>query len=450
MGTQIQETTRSARAELSSGVRTVSVAEDTAPSASEGVDVQDWDQVAIVFGGDANGSIDVQAWLRYAKYDKGSGRADIWVPQDEKTGVPVVGYTAGSTSAGEIVVNTYGADRLHCLVTGLTGPSNAYIKYYGLTPKGGASQPLPGGSAAVSVLSGAKIQLTDWTNDSVLSSTGGVGVAGLDDSGEPTFRTLRVDTSGRQRVVGAAAEDAAVAGYPVLAGGRYDAADRTLDDGDVGALAVTAAGHLIVSVGGGSGTSLAVAGSVAHDSAVSTQYPVVTGSVASAADPTAVSADQDVVRDSADLYGYKRTRSKAYDAVANADRVSPTVDPSDRYEEGELVDTTNVAAGTNYYPSSAGLVMEGYDGVCIQGVISGGVVETVEATIDDASSPDWVDITMAGLDLITGVALNASFTDTNSMLDYSGLKVKAIRVKAVTSDATNGVQFHFKRTRTGA
>jgi len=44
---------------------------------------------------------------------------------------------------------------------------------------------------------------------------------------------------------GPAAEDAAVSGNPLLAGGRYDVTERTLDDGDAGALAITAAGHLL-------------------------------------------------------------------------------------------------------------------------------------------------------------------------------------------------------------
>ena len=44
---------------------------------------------------------------------------------------------------------------------------------------------------------------------------------------------------------GPAAEDAAVSGNPLLAGGRYDVTERTLDDGDAGALALTAAGHLL-------------------------------------------------------------------------------------------------------------------------------------------------------------------------------------------------------------
>lgn len=53
-------------------------------------------------------------------------------------------------------------------------------------------------------------------------------------------------------VTGAAAENAAVSGNPVLSGGRYDSTPRTLGDGDVGALALDADGAVHVSDGGNS------------------------------------------------------------------------------------------------------------------------------------------------------------------------------------------------------
>jgi hypothetical protein len=52
------------------------------------------------------------------------------------------------------------------------------------------------------------------------------------------------------KVTGAAAENAAVSGNPVLVGGRYDATPRTLGDGDVGAPAMDADGALHISDGG--------------------------------------------------------------------------------------------------------------------------------------------------------------------------------------------------------
>ena len=56
--------------------------------------------------------------------------------------------------------------------------------------------------------------------------------------------TLAVSLAAAIEVVGDVAEDAAVSGFPVLTGGRYDATQRTLDDGDVGALALDPSGAL--------------------------------------------------------------------------------------------------------------------------------------------------------------------------------------------------------------
>jgi hypothetical protein len=65
-----------------------------------------------------------------------------------------------------------------------------------------------------------------------------------DDSGD--WWTEIVDPEGRRIVTGAAVEDAAVAGNPVLVGGRYDSTNRDLDDGDVGVPALNADAQLIV------------------------------------------------------------------------------------------------------------------------------------------------------------------------------------------------------------
>jgi len=135
---------------------------------------------------------------------------------------------------------------------------------------------------------------------------------------------------------------------------------------------------------------------------------------------------------------------ESFTDATQSDRVEE-IDPiSEHYIEEELVDTTNVAAATNYYPSSDGKVLGAMNLVSIQGMISGGVTATIEATWDDAASPDWVDITPAGYDLLTNVTGGASFVDTNFALDFDQINAKKIRIKSVTSDATNAVQYHWK------
>ena len=69
-------------------------------------------------------------------------------------------------------------------------------------------------------------------------------------------------------VVGDAAEDAAVAGNPVLVGGRYDSSKRTLDDGDVGAIALNDHGYVKIDWTGDVGETTGII------SAVQTGYGV--------------------------------------------------------------------------------------------------------------------------------------------------------------------------------
>jgi len=156
---------------------------------------------------------------------------------------------------------------------------------------------------------------------------------------------------------------------------------------------------------------------------------------------TAVTA-ADAVRPIANLNGEQVIASHTWSTNSNR---TEEIDPvSEHYVEEELIDTTNVAAATNYYPSSDGKVLGAFNIVSIQGIISGGVTATIEATWDDAASPDWVDVTPAGYDLLTNATGGASFIDTNFALDFDQLNAKKVRIKSVTSDATNGVQYHWK------
>lgn len=59
---------------------------------------------------------------------------------------------------------------------------------------------------------------------------------------------------GTVTAVGAAAEDAAASGNPVLIGGRYDSSARTLETGDAGAIALNASGQVLVEIAAGAGS----------------------------------------------------------------------------------------------------------------------------------------------------------------------------------------------------
>jgi hypothetical protein len=143
--------------------------------------------------------------------------------------------------------------------------------------------------------------------------------------------------------------------------------------------------------------------------------------------------------------GSLSVRSDAYDAASQSDRSIVANPVSEQYAEETLIDLTNVAAATNYYPSTTGLPMAGFRSLSVQGNIAGGVTVTIEATNDDAASPDWHDITLAFTNLVTGAAAAASYVDTNFLLSLADLNVRAVRIKSVTSDATNGVQYNIRR-----
>jgi len=153
-------------------------------------------------------------------------------------------------------------------------------------------------------------------------------------------------------------------------------------------------------------------------------------------------AEDDGVRPALSLYGEMIPRSHTYGS--QSDRSEETDPLDEHYVEEELIDSTNVAAATNYYPSSTGRAMGNFNNVSIHFELTGGVTATIEAKIDD--STDWIDITPAGFELATNASGAASFVDTSGIVDFDDLHVKTVRIKSVTSDATNGVQYHWKLT----
>ena len=74
----------------------------------------------------------------------------------------------------------------------------------------------------------------------------------VDDTNDAVKITQTDATLLAATATGAAAENAAAAGNPVLSGGRYDSSARTLGNGDVGAIALDVNGHVITSGHAGS------------------------------------------------------------------------------------------------------------------------------------------------------------------------------------------------------
>ena len=112
-----------------------------------------------------------------------------------------------------------------------------------------------------------------------------------------------------------------------------------------------------------------------------------------------------------------------------------------------LVDTTDLAAATHYYPRTTGAALGDYSDLTLSGKFidaDGTVTMTIEATNDeDRTSGDWIDVTPTGLDAKDNTDGKASVTVTNGTVTFGwkfvDLGFRFYRVKLVTSGATNTV-----------
>jgi len=283
--------------------------------------------------------------------------------------------------------------------------------------------------SVVQVATGGGVTATYHRDDVVMTQAGAVlTVTGATFANTDTF----VIYTNIQRANGVLVDDTglgvATDGVSVMAGFADDTAPDSVGEGDIGALRMSLDRVLYIQ------------GPLAH-SAVDSGNPIKIGARAASAQIAAVTAADrsDLI---SNLYGELVLANHTWATQSNRDE---EIDPVDEhYLEIELVDDTNLGAATVYYPSATGQSMANLNNVSTHGVTSGGVTTTFEARIDD--STDWVDITPAGYRLDDNTTGNASFVDQTFMLDFDDLHVRHIRIKSVTADATNGVQYHWKLT----
>lgn len=143
------------------------------------------------------------------------------------------------------------------------------------------------GSGVTQPVSGTVTANLSATDNAVLDAIAAsvAGTLTVDNGG--TFAVQAAQSgSWSATVTGAAAENAAASGNPVLVGGRYDSSARTLGTGDAGALAVNASGQLLVEIAAGAGSGGTAAADDADFTAASTSGTPVMGAYQSS--PTAV------------------------------------------------------------------------------------------------------------------------------------------------------------------
>lgn len=136
--------------------------------------------------------------------------------------------------------------------------------------------------------------------------------------------------------------------------------------------------------------------------------------------------------------GPERTTTLATDSQ----RVSEIAPLSQQFSTISLIDTTNVSAATNYYPSSTGMSMDGYEHMTLTGKLidaDGTITMTVEATNDeDTTNADWIQV--YGYDS-ENAADDNSMAVTNDTLtfawDFDHFHYKHFRARVINDGATN-------------
>lgn len=212
-------------------------------------------------------------------------------------------------------------------------------------------------------------------------------------------------------------------------------------------VSATAAANLVsnpIFVAIGDGTSTADIGIDEASMAATPQFVAIGGEYR-AADTTYTDGDAAVLQ--SDINGYVKVRPKGYDVGTDSQKIFEVSPISQQFVSESLVDTTNLAADTNYYPSATGATMDGYQDISLTGKFidgDGTVTLTIEAMNDeDTTSGDWIDVTKAWYDAENNTTGNASYTVTNGTLtfalDADNFNYRYYRVVVVNNGATNTV-----------
>lgn len=143
-----------------------------------------------------------------------------------------------------------------------------------------------------------------------------------------------------------------------------------------------------------------------------------------------------------------------YVQANNAIRTTETSPLDTRVDPVSLLDDTNIAAATHYYPSSSGAEMAPYQALSLTGKFidaDGTMTLTVEASNDeDGATADWKDVTKSFLDENLNTETHASYTVTNGTLIFA-ISIKRAnwtryRVKMINDGATNTGIIKARRT----
>lgn len=143
-------------------------------------------------------------------------------------------------------------------------------------------------------------------------------------------------------------------------------------------------------------------------------------------------------------------QDKAYDLSTNSQMASILNPDSEKYVVDTLINATNVAAATNYYPSATGMAMDGFKDLCL----SGRLIDadgTIDVTVEVANNPDPATAIfhqIYGYDAEANAMVNTVGCNNNTktfVLNFENLNATWVRIKSVTSGATNTVGLFVRR-----
>ena len=142
--------------------------------------------------------------------------------------------------------------------------------------------------------------------------------------------------------------------------------------------------------------------------------------------------------------------TKAYDLGLDVIKTINQAPDSAMYSNDVIVDDTNLAAGTAYFPSADGMSMDGFRHLSLSGTLidaNNTTTLSVEVTNDpNTSTADWTPV--SGFDWVSGSYKNeikATSTTVLFALAFESLVFSNVRVKIVTGDATNTVRVMGKK-----
>ena len=143
---------------------------------------------------------------------------------------------------------------------------------------------------------------------------------------------------------------------------------------------------------------------------------------------------------------------KFYDRNIDVEKSIEQAPLNMQYVEESLIDATNIATGTAYYPSSLGLPFGGYSQLSFTGQLTDANTTSTlsfEASNDeDTTNADWVQIYFndekagiaSGVNVITAASTSVTFAINKFPFNY-----RNVRAKLVTADATNTVIVKMRR-----